>query len=56
MRGMSGTPKDAETLEILRSFATTLAQGFVMMVEGLKLRAIVDADPVIGRWYKRQVG
>ena len=56
VRGMSGTPKDAETLEILRSFATTLAQGFVMMVQGLKLRAIVDADPVIGNWYRNHVG
>jgi hypothetical protein len=56
LRGMGGTPKEAEMLEILRSFATTLAQGFVMMVQGLKLRAIVDADPIIKRWYSNHVG
>jgi hypothetical protein len=56
VRGMSGTLKDAETLEILRSFATTLAQGFVMMVQGLKLQTIMDADPIIWRWYRNHVG
>jgi hypothetical protein len=56
VRGMSGTPKDAESLEILQSFSTTLAQGFVMMIQGLKLKAIVDADPMIGRWYMSHVG
>ena len=56
VRGMSGTSKDAESLEILQSFATTLAQGFVMMIQGLKLKAIVDADPVIGRWFEGHVG
>lgn len=56
VRGMSGTPKDAESLEILQSFATTLAQAFVMMIQGLKLKAIVDADPVIGQWYESHVG
>jgi hypothetical protein len=55
VRGMKGTPKDAESVVILQQFAMTLSQGFALIVQGLNLRNLVDADPVIGAWYKSHV-
>jgi hypothetical protein len=53
LQGMSGTPKEGENLETLQSFAETLSICFVRMIQGLGLRRFVEADPVIGSWYKR---
>lgn len=52
LHGMSGTRKEAEILEILDTFTTTVATTVVIMVQGLNLREIVDADPVTAIWYK----
>ncbi len=51
-RGMNGTPKEGENLEILQTFAGTLTNCFVRMIQGLNLLRFVDADPVVGIWYK----
>jgi hypothetical protein len=52
VRGMSGTPKMGEALELLQSFRVALSNCFVMMVHGLNLRKIIDGDPVIASWYR----
>jgi hypothetical protein len=53
LHGMSGTPKDGENLAILQTFVVTLENCFVRMIQGLELRHFIEADPVIGAWYKR---
>jgi len=53
LHGMNGTPKERENLETLQTYAVTLENCFVRMVQGLDLRRFVDADPVIGTWYKK---
>jgi hypothetical protein len=51
LRGMSGTPKDRENLAMLDTFITTASNSFVLMIQGLNLRALIDADPVLAKWY-----
>jgi len=46
LRGMSGTPKDAENLEILATCIGTASNTFVAMVQRLNLRALIEADPI----------
>lgn len=56
LHGMRGTPKDGEILEILQTFAVTLGNCFMRMIQGLNLRCFVEADPVIETWYKKSLG
>ncbi len=53
LHGMNGTPKERENLETLQTYALTLMNCFVRMVQGLDLRCFVEADPVIGTWYMK---
>jgi len=53
LHGMGGTPKDGENLGILQTFTGTLMNCFVRIIQGLNLRHFVEADPVIGTWYKK---
>jgi hypothetical protein len=55
-RGMSGTPKDSENLAMIQSFITSASNTFVVMVQGLDLRALIEADPMLASWYKGRVG
>jgi hypothetical protein len=52
VHGMSGTPKDGEVLEQLAAFCDTMSTTFIIMIEQLDLRAIVEADPIVGNWYR----
>jgi hypothetical protein len=52
LHGMSGTPKDGEIIEQLATFIETTRTTFVIMIQQLNLRSIVDADPVIAVWYR----
>jgi hypothetical protein len=53
LHGMNGTPKEGENLETLHTFTMTLTTCFVRMIQGLDLRRFVEADPVIGTWYRK---
>ena len=53
LHGMNGTPKEGENLEILQTFTATLMNCFVRMIQGLNLRRFVEADPIIGTWYRK---
>lgn len=53
LHGMNGTPKEGENLETLQLFTTTLMNCFVRMIQGLNLGRFVEADPVIGNWYRQ---
>jgi hypothetical protein len=53
LRGMNGTPKEGENLAVLQSYAVTLNNCFVRMIQGLNLRRIIDSDPSIGAWYRK---
>ena len=56
LRGMNGTPKDSENLATLQSFITAASNTFVIMVQGLGLRALIESDPMLANWYKERVG
>jgi hypothetical protein len=53
---MSGTPKDNENLATLESFITTASTAFVIMIQGLNLRGLLEADPALAAWYNDSVG
>ena len=52
LRGMSGTPKDAEILEFIEAAVGTVANTLVQMVSRLKLHGLVDSDPVLSAWFR----
>ena len=52
LRGMSGTPKDAENIEIIDTFVTTVSITLTLMVTRLKLDALVESDPVLAAWFR----
>jgi hypothetical protein len=53
LHGMSGTPKDAESIILLESYTTTLSNTFVTMAQLLDgLWPLVREDRVATRWYE----
>lgn len=52
LRGMRGTPKDAENLETLDAFVTTASRTLRLMVINLKLRHLVEGDAVLAEWFR----
>jgi Family of unknown function (DUF5677) len=54
LRGMCNTPKDRENIEILETFFTTVSQTLKLMALNLKLRALIEGDPTLLRWYHSQ--
>lgn len=57
LRGMAGTPKDIENLQILDTFMTTAFTTFVIMVQGIpELRDLVLRQSALRKWYVEGVG
>ena len=55
-RGMSGTPKDYENLETLKTFIDTASTRFAIMVQGIpQLRDVALRDVVLASWYREHV-
>lgn len=52
LRGMSGTPKDAENIAFLEVAVGTVSNALVQMVSRLKLHGLVDSDPVLSTWFR----
>lgn len=52
LRGMSGTPKDAENLAIIDSFVDTVSITFAQMVSNFRLHDLVERDPVLAEWFR----
>lgn len=52
LRGMSGTPKDAENLEFIEAAIGTVANTLGRMIQRLKLHGLVDSDPVVSTWFR----
>jgi hypothetical protein len=55
LHGMSGTPKDSESVAALEAFVTSASNTFIRIVQCLNLRDRVAADPVLDVWYKEGV-
>jgi hypothetical protein len=51
LRGMSNTPKDLENLATLETFIENASTDFALMVQGLRLRPLLEADPILAKWY-----
>lgn len=56
LRGMSGTPKDAENIEILKTLTDTASNCFAGLVQGLKMQSLIEADWALNAWYSAVVG
>jgi hypothetical protein len=56
LHGMSGTRKDMEMAVTLEPIVNTVSNVFVHVVQALDLRKFVEADPIIGAWYRSRVG
>jgi hypothetical protein len=54
LRGMRGTPKDAENLELLNTYILTVANALVAMIQSLDLREVIRADAVVVRWFRER--
>jgi hypothetical protein len=52
LRGMSGTPKDVESLETLETFIVSATQCAIQMIQRLKLWSLIQADPMLTSWYQ----
>ena len=52
LRGMRGTPKDAENLETIDTFLTTLSIALAQMVSKFRLHELVERDPVLAAWIR----
>ena len=50
-RGMSGTPKDMENLATLETFIESATTAFVLMVQALNLKHLIEGDPILTKWY-----
>lgn len=55
LHGMSGTRKDTEMAVTLEPIVGTVSNVFAHMIQYLDLRRFVDADPVIGNWFRSRV-
>lgn len=53
LHGMRGTPKDSENLETIEAFVTTVSLSLRFVCIHLKLRHLIDADPVLTDWFAR---
>lgn len=52
LRGMKGTPKDAENLEWLDTSVTTASITLRLMVSTLRLHDLVEGDEVLANWFR----
>ena len=52
LRGMRGTPKDAENLDIIDTFLTTLSIALAQMISKFRSHDIVERDPVLAGWFR----
>jgi hypothetical protein len=54
MRGMKGTPKDDENIDIIDSIITTASLTFRLMIWKLDLYSVVEADTNLKAWLRTQ--
>jgi hypothetical protein len=52
LRGMHGTSKDHENLQVVDAFITTASNTFRLMVVQLKLHQLVESDAVLSEWFR----
>ena len=52
LRGMRGTPKDAENLDTIETFLTTLSIALAQMVSKFRLHELVERDPALAAWFQ----
>jgi hypothetical protein len=51
LRGMRGTSKNAEALETLEQFIVAAVNMCGTIIQGLKLQPLIEADPILAKWY-----
>jgi hypothetical protein len=50
VRGMSGTPKDDENIELLETYFTSVSQCAQLIILRLKLLTLLSSDSIVSRW------
>jgi hypothetical protein len=53
-RGMKGTSKDGETLQIIEAFIETVSLALKSIVQRLDLKALVNSDETLQQWYRNR--
>ena len=56
LRGMRGTPKDKENINIIDTLITSVSNCLIQVVQGLHLYDSVDANSMLEAWYREGVG
>jgi hypothetical protein len=56
LKGMRGTPKDAENIETLDTLITSASNCFIQIAQALRLRDVVNAERILIEWYREGVG
>jgi hypothetical protein len=56
LHGMSGTPKDAENIEAIKTLMPTASNCLLGIVQGFRLYQMIAADQSLLTWYRRGVG
>lgn len=51
LRGMSGTPKDVENLEMLDTYIMSVSLALKLLVQKLDLSGLIEKDVVLRTWY-----
>ena len=52
LRGMRGTPKDTENLEMIDAFITTLSIALAQLVTNFRLHNLVERDLILAEWFR----
>jgi hypothetical protein len=55
LRGMSGTPKDVENVEILAAYVEAVSNAFILMVQKLGLIGLVEKNAALVTWYNAEI-
>jgi hypothetical protein len=51
LRGMGGTPKDVENIEMLDSFITSVSLTLKLLIQKLKLNGLIQNDTSLANWF-----
>jgi hypothetical protein len=51
LRGMAGTPKDVENLELIDEFITDISNTMKLLVLKLQVKDLLERDEILRNWF-----
>jgi hypothetical protein len=55
LRGMSGTPKDVENVEMLDTYITSVSLALKLLVQKFNLSTMIGRDAILATWYRNAI-